>query len=280
MEFLYKLYDKEYFGIVLFGVIAILIFLFLIILFFGKKDEKNRKLEETRRLELEAANGFKETTENIEELNIPIIEQPIYVKEEDLKTDEILDTDLTLDSMVVNPQLEENLATIDNVNNELKNNIINELEFKNEVEEKVLETTEEKNKLEQPFMSEFDIDNLFQTNIKNNQDEEDNVEEIKLEEPEEEIKTEIEVAPKVEAPFSSVYINNDLPKVNEESKDVEIKEDIKKENNMFELPKIAEMPKLNKESKEEIEEVPKVEKVADFDSLFGGIEMETYNINK
>ena len=48
MEFLYKLYESEYFGIGLFIVITILTFLFLVILFFGKKDEKVRKLEETK----------------------------------------------------------------------------------------------------------------------------------------------------------------------------------------------------------------------------------------
>lgn len=45
MEFLYKLYSNDYFGIGLFIVITILAFSFLVILFFGKKDEKARKEE-------------------------------------------------------------------------------------------------------------------------------------------------------------------------------------------------------------------------------------------
>lgn len=46
MEFLYKLYSNNYFGIGLFIVITILAFTFLIILFFGKKDEKARMKQE------------------------------------------------------------------------------------------------------------------------------------------------------------------------------------------------------------------------------------------
>lgn len=45
MEFLYRLYSNDYFGIGLFIVITILAFSFLVILFFGKKDEKARKEE-------------------------------------------------------------------------------------------------------------------------------------------------------------------------------------------------------------------------------------------
>lgn len=47
MEFLYKLYSNNYFGIGLFLVITILAFAFLIILFFGKKDEKKRLIKES-----------------------------------------------------------------------------------------------------------------------------------------------------------------------------------------------------------------------------------------
>ena len=43
MEFLYKLYSNDFFGIGLFIVITILAFSFLVILFFGKKDQKTKK---------------------------------------------------------------------------------------------------------------------------------------------------------------------------------------------------------------------------------------------
>ena len=53
MDLLENLYNIENFGIYLFIVIGILFILFLVILFFGKKDEKKRKLEETQLKEAE-----------------------------------------------------------------------------------------------------------------------------------------------------------------------------------------------------------------------------------
>ena len=60
MDFLDKLYSSNYFGIGLFAVIAFLVVTFLIVLFFGKKDEKKRKLEATQNISTE--NSFKETS--------------------------------------------------------------------------------------------------------------------------------------------------------------------------------------------------------------------------
>lgn len=64
MDFLNKLYDSNYFGIGLFAVISFLVVAFLIVLFFGKKDEKKRKLEDlnVKPLESNSDNAFKETT--------------------------------------------------------------------------------------------------------------------------------------------------------------------------------------------------------------------------
>ena len=86
MEFLYKLYDLPNFGIILFAIIAILLILFLVILLFGKKDERIR-LEETRKLELANTEAFKDVDENTKELKIPEIEQPVVEKaNEEVKT--------------------------------------------------------------------------------------------------------------------------------------------------------------------------------------------------
>ena len=60
MDFLDKLYSSNYFGIGLFAVIAFLVVTFLVVLFFGKKDEKKRKLEATQ--SINAENTFKETS--------------------------------------------------------------------------------------------------------------------------------------------------------------------------------------------------------------------------
>ena len=60
MDFLDRLYSSNYFGIGLFAVIAFLVVTFLIVLFFGKKDAKKRKLEETQSIGTE--DTFKETS--------------------------------------------------------------------------------------------------------------------------------------------------------------------------------------------------------------------------
>ena len=83
MKFLYRLYDQQYFGIILFIIIFTLLLLFLIIFFFGKKDEKEQ-LEKTKKLELAKNNNkkdnnvesYKEVDGNTKELVIPEIEQP------------------------------------------------------------------------------------------------------------------------------------------------------------------------------------------------------------
>lgn len=75
MDFLNKLYESNYFGIGLFTVISFLVVTFLVVLFFGKKDEKKRKLEETNSLKIENNNqAFKEVSETTPvEGPIPIV---------------------------------------------------------------------------------------------------------------------------------------------------------------------------------------------------------------
>ncbi|MBO5096323.1 MAG: hypothetical protein J6B98_05565, partial [Bacilli bacterium] len=111
----------------------------------------------------------------------------------------------------------------------------------------------------------IDIDNLFQTNLETIEEPKVENEDV-IDETIEEVTTVEEPkleTPKVEAPFSSVFTNNEVVTNTVEPK---------KETKVFELPKMVEMPKLKEESKEE--------KVSDFDSLFEDIEPETYNINK
>lgn len=64
MKFLNKLYESNYFGIGLFAVISFLVVAFLIVLFFGKKDEKKRKMENLNisTPESNSDDTFKETT--------------------------------------------------------------------------------------------------------------------------------------------------------------------------------------------------------------------------
>ena len=52
-EILNKLYGYEYFGIYLIVSIVVLVLLFIFILFFGKKDQKEREIEATKKLSRE-----------------------------------------------------------------------------------------------------------------------------------------------------------------------------------------------------------------------------------
>ena len=76
MDFLDKLYSSNYFGIGLFAVIAFLVVTFLVVLFFGKKDEKKRKLEETTKVGVTNENTFKETT-SVTPVEIPVNPEPV-----------------------------------------------------------------------------------------------------------------------------------------------------------------------------------------------------------
>lgn len=60
-EFLNKLYSYEYFGTYLMISIIVLLLLFIIILFFGKKDQKNREIEATKKLQqINSEDAFKD----------------------------------------------------------------------------------------------------------------------------------------------------------------------------------------------------------------------------
>ena len=87
-EFMNKMYSYDNFGIYLILAIVILVILFFVILFFGKKDKKNRELEETKRLEKLNPDLFKDDSkeEKVEVIDNNVI-TPITneVKPEELK---------------------------------------------------------------------------------------------------------------------------------------------------------------------------------------------------
>lgn len=183
----------------------------------------------------------------------------------------------------------------------LENNAFKEEDTKqaleiSEVPQPVIENTES-------VVSE-NLDNIFATDVAGVQAESENI--VKeVEEPKfEDIAPVIENTPVENNIFEEEPTVDDL--FNEEEKVDEITfvensntqtpvvEDIQKEEKpTFELPKMAEMPKLKEEekaeditpvvediSKENIEETKKEETVSDFDKLFGELETETYDIDK
>ncbi|MBE6154274.1 MAG: hypothetical protein E7163_01690 [Firmicutes bacterium] len=107
MEFLDKLYESEYFGIGLFIVISFLVVTFLIVLFFGKKDEKKRKLEETNKLNIEknTTNTFVETSVEtpVEMPVMPSLEPVAPVNFESVETQPSVDKLVNLESATVAP---------------------------------------------------------------------------------------------------------------------------------------------------------------------------------
>lgn len=109
MEFLYKLYSNNYFGIGLFIVITVLAFAFLIILFFGKKDEKARmEMEKLETIANEALVDKKMDKDSItENENVKDDLESFSLTEElDTKEQEISD-EISLETFDVN-NLEEN----------------------------------------------------------------------------------------------------------------------------------------------------------------------------
>ncbi|MCI8394808.1 MAG: hypothetical protein HFH86_04955 [Bacilli bacterium] len=81
MDFLTTLYSNDNFGIILFITISILVLAFLIILFFGKKDQKERELAETKALEMNSEVGqkaFQDDEKEVElEVPVPKVSEPV-----------------------------------------------------------------------------------------------------------------------------------------------------------------------------------------------------------
>ena len=119
MDFLNKLYESNYFGIGLFAVISFLVVTFLIVLFFGKRDEKKIKLEETNKLNINNdENTFKETTAPTP---IEINPTPVEPINYDVPTEPIMPVNLEEESKenLINPIINsENIAPVAPLNYE------------------------------------------------------------------------------------------------------------------------------------------------------------------
>lgn len=273
-DILNNLYSYEYFGFYLIISIIVLIILFLIILFFGKKDQKIREIEATKKLQQINDEAFKEenTTEKLEvnksqeELeNNTIIINSI----EDIPSFNNIESDNEIPDPIL-PTL--NDAIEENTNSEAEQKQIEIIESKNEIEEQpLLEKIEEK-----PFA--FENTSIFNSDFIKTE-EPIQIEEIKpvveeVEVPEfnfDEIVKDVEEVKNVDSLskgpqiFSSVYV----PEKKEEVEEI------------FEIPKKSEelefeLPLLKKEEvKEDIIKAPEL-KEYNLDDLSG----ESYTINK
>ena len=255
-NFLNNLYSYDNFGIYLIIAIVILVILFFLILFFGKKDKKNRELEETKRLQklnpdLFKLDDEKDKVESIQENKIEEEEiKPIINEEES-----IIDNGPTI--------IDENISE-NNEAEEIKPILTKEEEKPLVIEEEPL-IIEEKKEEELPEIPAYNPSEI----AKEVEEIKEEIKEVEhIDDPEE--KVEKITTPNVEV-FSSVYVpKEEFPKVEEE------KLVIDNEDDEFELPA------LKTDDEEELISEPQKQKEnnsfssVDLDSIAG----ESYNINK
>lgn len=274
MEFLYKLYSNNYFGIGLFIIITLLAFTFLVILFFGKKDEKarmNQVKEESlapkeeilnENVDLEPINlnetialqEEKQSEENVSSIDleeesifnkVPImeeqplksVEEPVYYKETPKEeVDSFVTSNIVLNTDYIN---EEPSLTLEESDEFSKASDIYNLD--SIMNEEVISVQEE---TFDDVLSKYDA--IEETIMK-----ESNVETSDL--PEEntpviEEKEEVDVFSKpgenkkTSTPFSSVYLTKEEASTNAEEV-VEETKPIVPNRPTFELPKKVDLPK-------------------------------------
>ena len=258
-DFLNKLYNYEYFGTYLMIAIAVLVLLFIIVLFFGKKDQKKREIEETKKLQqINNQDAFKE------ENNVASVEIPNTVVPEPPMTEEKLENDTIIvpninnlavdDTEPTNNDIPEPILPSENSNNEevnIEEPVINNEQKVEQVNEPILEKVEVPEAVSvEPTVPLVDVPDFNLDEIISG------VEEIKEEENNISKPTEV---------FSSVYVPEkeevELPKV----------EETKPKTDDLDI----ELPTLKKEVEEEQIEKPEL-KDYNFDSISG----EDYNINR
>lgn len=312
-EFMNKMYSYDNFGIYLILAIVILVILFFVILFFGKKDKKNRELEETKRLEKLNPDLFKDDSkeEKVEVIDNNVI-TPITneVKPEEKKSEPVLpivedvkpaETKVAETPIPEMPKPNEmNLEPVSlSVNEpvlkkaEEKPLVFNQVEDLPKVEEQILpeveipepvrptEVPKEEGKEELPeipaFNPEeigFDIDHILNNNEEKVEEAKPVITEVEEEKPLLSKETEPEKNVQV---FSSVYVpeKEEIP-VNAEQVSTKVVDD--DEDDDFDLPQL----KSDDEKVEEKITIPKAEeeiKAEPFNSVsIDSISGESYEI--
>lgn len=282
MEFLYKLYSNNYFGIGLFIVITILAFAFLVILFFGKRDEKARIAEEK---ELEKKTNVENTEVKEEVPNdtleaITLNEEPSLETEEIIKEEEVPLTETTEDTSILEQESTIEVPILDTQEEELPyyeetakeemdpfvtSNIVLNTDYIMDEEPKIEDINQEDLSRTSDI---YNLNSLIQEEELPNNEEEtiddvlnkyDAIEETILEEPiietpEETItpvreENEVDVFAKTEdytkkasTPFSSVYLTKEEAETPKEEV-VEEPKPVMPSRTAFELPKRVDLPK-------------------------------------
>ena len=294
MDFIYDLYQNDNFVLYLTIALVILVILFVVVLFFGKKDQK---LEETKRLQkIELDNAFKEEKELPEKIEVEVknddVKEEVPVnnekKEEELPKKSIFDETTSI-PLVKEESQDVKIAEPQNVEVTTFEPIIKE--EKPKVEEKMVSLVDNDKPL---FMPSSDVDDIGKdlSELEKLKEEFRNMDLPKEEKIEENKVIEEDIFPsrldrKVEeekplrmkdnteekkykpsSVFSSVFVNNneEKPEVKEEVKK-EVKEEPKKVSLFTIEDDDLELPTLKKEEQKEN---------INLDNITG----ETYNINR
>ena len=294
MDFIYDLYQNDNFVLYLTIALVILVILFVVVLFFGKKDQK---LEETKRLQkIELDNAFKEEKELPEKIEVEVknddVKEEVPVnnekKEEELPKKSIFDETTSI-PLVKEESQDVKIAEPQNVEVTTFEPIIKE--EKPKVEEKMVSLVEEDDK--PLFMSNNDIDDIGKdlSELEKLKEEFRSMD-LPKEEESKPIFSDEDVIPsrldrKVEekeipsrlnnkneekkykpsAVFSSVFVNNKDEQKEAEEVKPEVKEEPKKVSLFTIEDDDLELPTLKKEEQKEN---------INLDNITG----ETYNINR
>lgn len=282
-EFLTKLYSYEYFGIYLIISIIVLILLFVVILFFGKKDQKEREIIATKKLQQINEDAFKEDSieERLEVTNEEKLENDTIIVPTIDEVPTVMETSENEIPEPILPVVED--TTVEEVIEPVMNVPVDEtpvLTSESEVVEEIaplLEKIEEKPLVFNDFVEPEVVDIKLEAPIEEPKEIEVpafNFDEIVKSVEETKKEQTFTKGPEI---FSSVYVPEkevELPKVEEPK---EVKNDLG-----FELPTLKKATPV-KEPKEEIVQEVKEEKIEmpvlndyNLDNLSG----ETYNINK
>ena len=302
MDFIYELYQNDNFVLYLTIALVILIVLFVLVLIFGKRDQK---LEETKRLQKIDVDAFKEEkkdevkvevpakepeeikTEKVEEVKEEI--KPVTMKEPKVAKSIFDDTQvLPIADKVENKATDEGIkvTTFEPIKVEEKQEepAVEEAN-KKEVNKPLIDIEEESKPINIKELDEINFDDINLEkdlgeleNIKNEFDsiKIPEVKEVKEEKKEEKVIERNETKPFKPSPqvFSSVFVKKEEPVVEEVKEEIKTEEkpkvnlfSIQDDEEEIELPPLKSTEEKKEETKEEV-------KTFSFDDISG----ETYNI--
>ncbi len=318
MEFLYKLYSNNYFGIGLFIVITVLAFSFLVILFFGKRDEKVRnekRLENHKSLEQPKVEKIEENEEpdlEIGKIEPIAIEENIEEKietislENNAPTSFHLEEEIADEKTVETPILDETLEYFEETPKEeidpfATSNIVLNTDYINQKEPVDIITNEP----EIPLRSSdiYNLDSIMNEEVNPIQEEsiddvlnkydaieeriiDNSAKEGTREEEYQQETQEINIFDRSEdsvkrasTPFSSVYLTKEEADTKEELEEQQI---VTPNKPSFEMPKRVDLPKRNSGAINEsiISSIYSSNQNNHTDNIFDNFEDDTYNLKK